>query len=62
MLLLAALAASETARAAPLAPTGLGTAPHSTPGVEVSAYTGVERAWLRESACSGAACDALRPH
>ena len=60
MLLLAALAASETARAAPLAPTGLGTAPNSTPGVEVSAYTGVERAWLRESACSGAACDALR--
>jgi len=60
MLLFAALAASEPAHAAPLAPTGLGAAPGSTPGVEVSAYTGVERAWLRESACSGSACDALR--
>ncbi len=43
------------ALAAPLAPSGLLAA-----GVEVSAYTAGQRAWLREPGCTGTACDAWR--
>lgn len=55
MLLLAPVALATAALAAPLAPSGLLGA-----GVEVSAYTGVQRAWLREAGCTGTACDAWR--
>lgn len=44
-----------TALAAPLAPTGL-----LKPGVEVSGFVSSQTAWLRETGCEGAACDAWR--
>ncbi len=50
MLLLA-----TAALAAPLAPSGL-----TGLGIEVSAYTGTQTAWLAESGCAGDACDAWR--
>ncbi|MDP2311553.1 MAG: hypothetical protein Q8P41_01505 [Pseudomonadota bacterium] len=49
------LLAAATALAAPLAPSGL-----QALGVEVSAYTAGQRAWLREAGCTGTACDAWR--
>jgi hypothetical protein len=55
MLLLATAGLATSGLAAPLAPSGLQAA-----GVEVSAYTGGQRAWLREDGCTGTACDAWR--
>ncbi|MDP2306136.1 MAG: hypothetical protein Q8P18_08910 [Pseudomonadota bacterium] len=55
MLLLAPLWLATAALGAPLAPSGL-----QGVGVEVSAYTGGQRAWLREAGCTGTACDAWR--